>query len=706
MPSNSDSWATGNVLGAARAEADNEMLSRAFVETSDFQALRTTDHFNFVVGRRGTGKTALFLRCLDEFEQDKKIFAHMLKPEEHHSLALVSLLRKLGDGSYRTVRSITRILWRGSVLLSVAGDLCNHWKYRQNADVRWLQDYTDKRRQLLRVNELERCTILLRQVATPGCSQEELPSIIASVLNVNALEKEIRKGLATIDMRALFLFDGLDDGWHPDAISTAVLGGLAITVADFADHDLPVHGELFVRDNIFRYLAVLDSDFSRHIEGSTLRLNWNEDGLLNLIATRLRVVFDMSDVENNNRVWNRFAHHNLRNREGFRSCLQHTLYRPRDLLVLLNGTAVHAARAGRTEIVEEDIEATSKQISIDRLADLLKEYESVFPGLEIIANHFAGSDAFQNLDSVRNRLEILLSQASYSTPQASDLAVLNTSSQLIDALYSVGFLGLEDPGSKAVLFCHDGASSSISDVEGTRRVAIHPCYWKALDVRQTGIEPEVLLDIHDDYESRVNPDLNDIRTKRLGQLVSDLPATRRGPTGAAEYERWVLQACQILFAGDLSDFQLHPAPGGVARRDIVATNCAERGFWKRVRDEYRTHQVVFETKNDEDLEGTDYLESLGYDNRQFGQLIVVVTRSTTEALDRNARASVKEIWDTRKVLLFVIPATMLMQCIRKYRTNRGRSYTDRVFMKRLDTFERSYLALRHVPKRVRKKRKS
>lgn len=48
-----------NILGAGRAEADKSMFARAFVETADYQALVQTDDFNFVVGRRGAGKSAL-----------------------------------------------------------------------------------------------------------------------------------------------------------------------------------------------------------------------------------------------------------------------------------------------------------------------------------------------------------------------------------------------------------------------------------------------------------------------------------------------------------------------------------------------------------------------------------------------------------------------------------------------------------------------
>ena len=57
----------GNLLGGDRAEVDHVMLEKAFVQTHDFQALVTTTNFNFVVGRRGTGKSALFIKALTTF---------------------------------------------------------------------------------------------------------------------------------------------------------------------------------------------------------------------------------------------------------------------------------------------------------------------------------------------------------------------------------------------------------------------------------------------------------------------------------------------------------------------------------------------------------------------------------------------------------------------------------------------------------------
>ena len=68
MPTLGDSQVTAilpltqtNPLGDTTAENDNKMLSSAFIETPDFRTLIESDDRTVVVGRRGTGKSALFI---------------------------------------------------------------------------------------------------------------------------------------------------------------------------------------------------------------------------------------------------------------------------------------------------------------------------------------------------------------------------------------------------------------------------------------------------------------------------------------------------------------------------------------------------------------------------------------------------------------------------------------------------------------------
>ena len=394
----------------------------------------------------------------------------------------------------------------------------------------------------------------------------------------------------------MVLFDRLDEGWIPTPIATALLGGLAQTMADFEDSNTAIHGIAFVRDNMFRSLAHFDADFSRTVEGNAVRLDWREDSLFTLVAKRLRVALSL-DIENDARVWNRFAQAGLRDRSGFQKCLQHTLYRPRDILVLLNRAYVEAARAERSAIVESDLETSAKSISKERLADLIKEYDLVLPGLGLFVRVFEGAPAQAKVADVLDRLQSAIESADFAELGSGDFALFSSPKEILSALYSVGLIGFRDAGAGGYVFCHDGSRSELDLSSGETVTVVHPCYWTALNLISEVAPEEIAVQVEDDQETSHKVEVTDLRTRMLGQIVSQLPTVAIGEPGSRQFEDWVFRTVKILFAGSLSNFAQKPNAGAIQQRDIVATNIASSGVWKRIIEDYGARQVVFEVKN-------------------------------------------------------------------------------------------------------------
>ena len=453
----------GNPLGDARAEADSAMLEHAFVKTHDYQSLISTNDFNFIVGRRGTGKTALFLKIKEFYDEQSGVFIGTYSPEEHDSIALCSSVGKCAD-SYVTARIPLRISWRVSILHEVVLQLHRYWKIGKADRDGYISDYVNRHWAILKLNAAARCTYVINHCRQEDSDSEGLPVRIIEEFDVRKLEDKIREVLISANRRSVILFDGLDEGWRPVPVSTAILGGLALAVADLRDRQVGVDCLLFMRDNLFRDLAGRDPDYSRHIEGATLRLHWDIPGLLNVVANRLRYSMDLMQVENDTKVWNRFARRDIQGRTGFAHCLHNTLYRPRDILVLLNQAFHRAARGGRYEIIGEDIEAVSTQISDSRLQDLLKEYETVFPGLRVIVDTFRGVSPFCRFIEIIDRLNTMLEKEDYAEAAASDLAILGTAEQVFNALYSIGFVGFRESASGQITFRHDGGSADTKNM--------------------------------------------------------------------------------------------------------------------------------------------------------------------------------------------------------------------------------------------------
>lgn len=688
---------SGNLLGTPRAESDLKMLATAFVETEDFHALVDTRDFNFVVGRRGTGKSALFLKVSEALNKEKSVYRYSKSSSEYDSLSLLSTVIGVSK-DYHAIRSITRVAWRASLLIDLLNDVRSHYKLDRCDNVKNLCDFSERFRHLSNYDCFERTTEILK-TAHKQCSDVlKIPVTIAKLFSVEDLNAAIVEALRTYSKTAVFLFDGLDEGWSPNQTSTAIVGGLAAAASDFADRQSSVQVTLFLRDNIFRSLSFFDRDFSRHIEGNTLRLRWDDSSLLHFVANRLRATFGLNSIESDIKVWNRFAQRGLENREGFSSCLNYTLYRPRDLLVLLNEAFVFAARSGRQQIVKEDIELTSKQISQNRLEDLLKEYDTVFPGLPLFIDVFKGKPSSQTFGIIISLLDEAIKYQNYEEQGASDFAILGNGKQAFFALYSIGFIGLSNESTQTLQFCHDGSSANIDATNSEQRACIHPCYWKALNIQAERSEGDVLIDVYDDQSFTEKKEIEDFRMKMIGELVSELPVMTEGAEDSEKFEQWVFRTIKILFSGLLSNPELKPNSDAIQRRDIVATNMAKEGFWRRIREDYSARQVVFEIKNYSTLKIEDFRQALSYSTDAYGKFIIIVNRNQNEGASELEKGWIKEIWDQHKVLVFTLPAIFLSRCVRKLRSRARFDYIDKQLGKRLDTFIRSYLSLRHRKK--------
>lgn len=676
----------GNILGAARAELDTQMLDKAFVETTDYQALLTTQDFNFVVGRRGTGKSAICKKLQQNLITNKNILLITEIPKEHFVLEYQNILNKVAN-DYRLARAISRLVWENHILLEVIKNIKIHYKGNKIID-EFIRSYYENYKYIIDCDCAARCTIILRETIKNGCSGHELPSKIASTFQTEKLKVSVKKALSDISSRVVALYDGLDEGWIPNIIATAILGGLAAAASDFSNSQSSIHITLFIRDNMFRSLANFDSDFSKHIEGNTIRLHWDENSLLNLIAKRLRIILKMVDVESDIKVWNRFAARELSNRDGFQSCLKNTLYRPRDILVLLNSAYQVAVREGRENIIGKDIDVSARTISQDRLNDLLKEYETVLPGLKDFILPFYGRPASNTYSSIISILDDACSNTDYSKPESVDFALFNSGKEIFSALYSIGFIGVMDNTTGGYIFCHDGSAAGTRSMPHEQLTIIHPCYWKALEVTDELSGKEIIVQINDEYEVQDKNELGDIRLKRLGSTIGELPNIPLGHEGSEEFPSWVLKSIRILFAGKLSNIQTKPNEGGIQRRDIVATNLNNSIFWSRILTDFQSRQIIFEVKNYEVLKPEDFQQVLSYStgkSGEYGRFVIVVSRNTNENPSSVEIGWIKSLWFEHERRVMILPAQVIARCLSKMRSQRKFDYTDDYLSKTMDT---------------------
>ncbi|WP_155893479.1 P-loop ATPase, Sll1717 family [Cystobacter fuscus] len=686
---------SGNILGELAGESDREMLDAAFFETATFRELAVGEDFRFVVGRRGAGKSALFQKLHAHLEATNvPVIAERPQPEIARSFQ--AKLRTL-SAEYDTASYITKLTWKVQVLSAALERLKKHYKFHRVDDFDFLENYHKQHPALFEKSGMNRSLFVLESVLSPGLDADEIPRIIAERYNVNALASAVSNTAAHLNQRIVVLYDALDAGWVPTPIATAILGGLAKIAAECREQDSRVHCILFIRDNMLRALSHLDNDYTRDIEGNVLRLQWEEESLLKMVAMRLRVAFDWKG-ENDLKAWSRFAQRGLEGREGFRTCLRYTLYRPRDVIALLNSAYQIALQAGRQNIIESDLDPSAARISRDRLQDLFREYHAVLPGLDSFARLFQGRPSVSTYAEIHTLLEDS-AHAPLTGAAGRDFALLNSGAEIFSALYSVGFLGIRQPDRETFGFCHDGSDASPSTMEPLREIIIHPCYWKALEIQSTLAPEQVVMRIDDvddavaegdtEAEGSSKKRVNDIRMRKLGETVDELRDIEDGQADAAKFERWVLRAITVLFGEHLENIQKHPNAAEHQRRDIVGTIKTDSGIWGRILHDYGVRQCIFEVKNYRELGPSEFRQVWGYLSGQYGKLAFIITKSPDEAMSRVEKQWIKEGWREHQKMVVVIPAFLLQRALNKLRSpTSNKEYADKILRKRLDALER------------------
>ncbi|EBJ7239853.1 ATP-binding protein, partial [Salmonella enterica] len=587
----------GNVLGDIRAEHDAKMLEASFWQTTDYKALLESYDRCIVVGRRGTGKSALVHMLSKHWHAKPKTHVMTISPIEEQIIGLRDVVSLFGE-NYLHIKAGSKLAWRYAIYMELLSEIASH--YRMKNDL----DYKSVEKHLLswgakRQNISGKIRKKLISILDTGKDVKPATRIsdLSDNFELDLLEEVLFEAISKSNHQFVIFADRLDEGYTPDDLGVAIVDGFIQSVIDIKQNlQEKVIAFAFVRDNIHRAISKMDPDFTRNIEGQVLRLHWDEYNLFNLVCNRMRIAFN-STIENNTRVWNAYTANELQSNTGFKEALKLTLYRPRDILVLLNDAFLRAATHDRTKIIIDDIKATANTISQNRLNDLLKEYENVFPALDIFTSLFGNK-----------RPDFTIAEASEIISQAFEIKEVNDKMklqdillfegpvQVIQRLYSVGFFGLYNQQSSSYVFCHDGKEPEKEFTPGSK-LLLHPCYWLALSVHESDITPETADDIHDEYDIEVSSVSEEQRKQRIGALLQELNNIPEGKEGAVDFEAWALKAIKILFATNLTNIELHSNKNGLQQRDIIATNLADTPVWKRILTDYQSRQVVFEIKN-------------------------------------------------------------------------------------------------------------
>jgi len=684
-----------SLLGDQIAENDNLNLDINFIETSAYRTLIESKDATVVIGRRGTGKSAIFYK-LNEVWRSQKNYTIAISPEDQETIFFRRVFEFFGV-SYSTARAASKLFIKYGFYLEILNAFNRDYKLKEacNNDLPIFKEINEWNK-FHQTSFFMRLALKINETVKNYNDPEFALGFLASELKLQDIEKFIEKHINSKRNNIHILVDKLDEGYENDEIGAAIVSGTILSGVELNKKFDKVRVVIFQRDNIIRSVARYDDDYTRNIEGELIRIHWDVRQLFNLVTKRINSSLNL-DLENTRKIWDRVTAdqgfgNELKGEEGFKKCLQFTLYRPRDIISLLNKAFYQSLSEERIILVMKDIEIAAKMISKARLDDLQKEYYTIFPSIKPAVSAFMGTTSKMSISKMLTTVDSYFNNFNAITDNEKVDYGLLKSDGILRSLYSVGFVGIYDEQSNIFTFCHDGRNPD-REFRANDNVLIHPCYWIALNLSKNALSPDDAEQINDEYEIEVTSVAPQVRSQRIGELITALSKIIDGNEGASEFEEWCLNVLKMIFSSHLDNFKLHPNGAATQRRDVIATNLETQKIWKRIRSDYDVRHVIFEVKNYKEIGAQEYRQMSTYLNKSYGRLGFIITKSDMKEPKKGAELDwCKEIYNTQEKLIIKLNAKFLASILSKLRNPEKYDVVDKSFANLLDAYETNYLS--------------
>lgn len=481
-------------LGDPIAENEFQTLASYYVQTDEFErALR--GEVNLVVGRKGTGKTALFFQVRDRIRSDKQNVVVDLKPEGYQLLKLrEQILDLLSEGAKA---HLITAFWEYLLLLEVCRKVLEKDKQKHRYDYEMAEEYRELERlhrgdlglaegdfsERLLVLSQELIDTYLHAYGDAGDDVRLTADEVTNLIHATSIA-ELREALASYLGRkdqVLILFDNLDKGWAYKSVGTGDILILRCLI-DAArkvqrymrQADVQMSCIVFVRNDIYELLMHSSPDFGKETRAS---LDWSDADLLREVLRR-RLAQSFSTNVSFQQAWGRICVSHYEGEETSQLLVDRCLMRPRNLLKLVGYCKGFAVNLDHERIDASDIAKGLRSYSNDLVLEADRELADVEPSAEGLLYEFVGEPS----EMAEENLHLLLNVHGIEDDEAQAVT---------DFLLYLGFLGVRVEGDEPRYIYHVGYDLDILKAVHRKNRAksvfiLNPAFWPALGIETAG----------------------------------------------------------------------------------------------------------------------------------------------------------------------------------------------------------------------------
>lgn len=472
-------------FGDPVAENEQSQLRHFFVETDPYtQALHGNAHV--LVGRKGSGKSAVFLQVRDRVRSNKQNIVVDLMPEGYQLIKLKEfILDRLALGTRKEVISA---FWEYVLWLEIAYKILEKDHLKASYDSATFERYSQLESLFLRRVDTgqgdfsERLRLLTENVISRFADQTDANQPVDNLKSSDVLE--IIYGQDLRDLRdavldylrlkgiVLFLFDNLDRIWTPGGFTeddATILVGLAEAMQEisrkFSKRGFDFRWVLFLRSDVYEFLISGMADYGKL---STLSIEWGDrEQLSSLFNQRMIAITDYDDRAvslpevSTDLVFGTPVMDFL---------IDGSMMRPRYLIRLFETARRRALTLNRSKIVEADYKFALTELGWQALEDLDREIVDLVPD----GQHFL-------FEILEHRGELTPDKIRYIAGKR--IASKEAIEKLIDVMIWNGSLGVSTPAGDKYIFNTGYKRQYLASLIKANSVAglvIHPTLVAAL----------------------------------------------------------------------------------------------------------------------------------------------------------------------------------------------------------------------------------
>ncbi|QDV35065.1 P-loop ATPase, Sll1717 family [Tautonia plasticadhaerens] len=541
-PSGSFKFRKNSTIGAAAAENDRHFLENCYIDTGDLDVLTDqTIAKCIVVGRTGSGKTALLLRLKETQPNVIEFSPFNLTVEFVSNSQVIRLFTEAGVNMDPFYKLLWRHVFTVELIKKIHGitdrrsqgvffDLMKKtWSDEKKEQYDFLLKHGDSfwKEADERVKETTKKTETELKAALGGIlgsaidigasrrwTDEQKAEIRAQgqevvsrtkLKDLNRMFDLIKMELAEAAKYTYFIvIDDLDQQWADDSIRYKLIYALIETMQEFHHKVKNVKIAICLRTDLIERIIkqIKGAGYQEEkIRSLFLDLTWTGDQLTEMLDARInqlvRDSYTLATITHRELLPK--LSRKVNDNAALEYMIERTLMRPRDLITFFNFCIGYAV--GRPDITKTMLLGAEGDYSKDRRRSLEQEWKADYPDLKEFIDLFKKRPPQFRLgeltkDDLDDFVVKYTTQRTHPEGGLGHLAyqyyneVIGDSVfriSMVSILYSIGFLGIKTDSYTSMQYVGLGQGSlDKEDISDDSLCAVHKMYWRSLGIHDRG----------------------------------------------------------------------------------------------------------------------------------------------------------------------------------------------------------------------------